>query len=75
MEPKQSSDLKEFIIAAALVIVAFVVLLVLGYFQDNTLYIGVTLFVCVIAIIVAYFIGYNHRGKKKIDSKVLVREA
>ena len=65
MEPEQSSNLKEFVISAALAVIAFVVLLVLGYFQDNTLYIGVTLFVCVIAIVVAYFIGYHKRDKKK----------
>ncbi|MBN2101716.1 MAG: hypothetical protein JW716_02495 [Candidatus Aenigmarchaeota archaeon] len=75
MKPEQSTNLKEFIIGAVLVIVTFFVILALGYFEGNSLYIGVTLFVCAVAIVVAYFIGYHHGGKKKkTDAKTLVRE-
>ncbi len=74
MNLEKSSNLKEFLIGSALTIMTFIIILVLGYFEGNSLYIGVTLFVCIVAIIVAYFIGYHHRGKKKrTDIHVLVR--
>ncbi len=65
-------DIKEFIIGAAIIIATFVVLLVFGYFENNLFYVGVTVILIVIALVVAYFIGYHRYEppKKPITGKI-----
>lgn len=68
---EKRAEIKEFITGAAIIFIAILILLALGYFEDNMFYIGVTVLLCVIAIVVAYFIGYHNRKNKKPLSNII----
>ncbi|NOX71270.1 MAG: hypothetical protein GXO64_01040 [Candidatus Micrarchaeota archaeon] len=64
MRDERINDILEFAVGASIVIIAFLVLLLLGYFENNMTYIAVTFVLVIIAVLASYFIGYHHKMKR-----------